>query len=323
MKHYLNRRQFMTASGLAVTSAALGLIPSCKSEEMPKRGERKALIVEKPTESVLRRVSEAGFGGIEAMPAAPIEAEKIRKTAAGLNLRIHSVLRGWAQFNSKERDEVEKSLVDTVNALHAAKAYGADVVLLVPGKIGGMVMPQPWEFRVTFEEKTGHIAQVTEQDNGRYADYIAAHNHAYDAGRDAILRLIPEAEKAGVIIAVENVWNNLFVDPRHMAHFIDSFDSPWVRAYFDIANHLKYSLPEQWIKTLNRRIARCHVKDFKLNKDGHGGRFVDIRDGSIDWPSVTKTLADVGYSGWMTIEGSDKLSLEDRSRRLGLILAGK
>jgi hexulose-6-phosphate isomerase len=323
MKHYLNRRQFMTASACTVTSFTLGFIASCRSKELPKRGERKALIVEKPTESVLRRVSEAGFGGIEAMAAAPIEAEKIRKMAEGSNLRIHSVLRGWAQFNSKDKDEVEKSLVDTVNALHAAKAYGADAVLLVPGKIGGMAMPQPWEFRVTFDEKTGHIAQVTEQDDGRYADYIAAHNHAYDAGRNAILRLISEAEKAGVIIAVENVWNNLFVDPRHMAHFIDSFESPWVRAYFDIANHLKYSPPEQWIKTLNRRIVRCHVKDFKLNEDGHGGKFVDIRDGSIDWPLVTRALADAGYSGWMTIEGSDKLSLEDRSKRLDLILAGK
>jgi L-ribulose-5-phosphate 3-epimerase len=65
------------------------------------------------------------------------------------------------------------------------------------------------------------------------------------------------------------------------------------------------------------------VKDFQLNPDGHGGRFVDIRDGSVNWPSVRKELDKVGYDGWMTIEGSGRLSLQERSRRLDLILAGK
>jgi hexulose-6-phosphate isomerase len=126
-----------------------------------------------------------------------------------------------------------------------------------------------------------------------------------------------------VIIAVENVWNNLFVDPHHFAHFIDSFASPWVRAYFDIANHVKYSQPQDWITALGKRIVRCHVKDFKLNRDGRGGKFVDIREGSVDWPTVIKALKSIRYQGWMTIEGSERLSLRERSKRMDLIIAGK
>ena len=34
-------------------------------------------------------------------------------------------------------------------------------------------------------------------------------------------------------------------------------------------------------------------------------------------------LDGVGYNGWMTIEGSGGLSLEEKSKRLDLILAGK
>ncbi|NQU26624.1 MAG: sugar phosphate isomerase/epimerase, partial [Candidatus Nealsonbacteria bacterium] len=65
------------------------------------------------------------------------------------------------------------------------------------------------------------------------------------------------------------------------------------------------------------------VKDFKLNDDGHGGKFCNIREGSIDWPLVRKELDKIGYNGWMTIEGSGGLSLEQRSKRLDLIHAGE
>jgi len=49
---------------------------------------------------------------------------------------------------------------------------------------------------------------------------------------------------------------------------------------------------------------------------------VNIREGSVNWPAVMQALKDIGYNGWMTIEGSDKLSMQDRSRRLDRILAG-
>lgn len=108
-----------------------------------------------------------------------------------------------------------------------------------------------------------------------------------------------------------------------MAHFIDSFESRWVRAYFDIGNHVKYSAPQRWIAVLGKWIVKCHVKDFKLNPDGRGGRFVNIREGSVNWPIVTKALKDIGYQGWMTIEGSERLPVAEQSRRLDLIIAGK
>ena len=52
--------------------------------------------------------------------------------------------------------------------------------------------------------------------------------------------MIPKAEKAGVIIALENVWNNMWMQPEFAHNFIASFDNPWVRAYFDIGNHVWY-----------------------------------------------------------------------------------
>ena len=124
------------------------------------------------------------------------------------------------------------------------------------------------------------------------------------------------------MIALENVWNNLWVKPALFTNFVAGFDSKWIRAYFDIGNHVKYERPEAWIRSLGKLIAKCHVKDFKLSADGNGGKFVNIRDGSVDWPAVRRELDRVGYNGWMTIEGSGKLSMEEKSKRLDAIVAG-
>jgi len=323
MEHHFNRRGFLTGSASVLAGLTLGLAQSCCIQKRSNRRFLKALVVDELSEPSLRQIRNAGFDGVEAPIVRPDQAESLRVTADKLGLRIHSVMRGWAKFNSDDHEEAENSLTVSVDALYAARAYGADAILLVPGRINVQPMPEPWKFRIAFDTETGHLYKVVEKDDERFRDYIAAHNHAYDAFQTAIRKLIPTAEKTGVVIAVENVWNNLFVDPSHFAHFIDSFQSPWVRAYFDIGNHVKYSPPQKWISVLQKRIVKCHIKDFKLNPDGRGGKFVNIREGSVNWPAVVSALLKTDYRGWLTIEGSEALSLEEKSKRLDLIIAGR
>ena len=85
---------------------------------------------------------------------------------------------------------------------------------------------------------------------------------------------------------------------------------------------MKFAPPQEWIYTLGKLIVKCHVKDFKLNADGHGGKFVHPRDGSINWPAVRQALDKIGYNGWLSIEDGG-LPLEEFDRRFDLILAGK
>ncbi len=321
MQKHINRRCLLknAAAGLGI-----GLLHGCYSplpeKSAPKMLMRKALVVREPNEDTLKKVRDAGFDGFEALAAPVAEAQKTRAIADGLGLRIHSVMFGWAKFNSDKNDQVNESISKMADAIAAARAYGADAVLLVPGRIDVEPMPKPWQFNVQFNRETGHLIAVADSGNDRYSKYIAAHNFAYEKFRTAINKLLPKARQAGVVIAIENVWNNMFVDPHHMAHFVDSFHSQYVRAYFDIGNHLKYSPPEDWIRILGRRIVKCHVKDFKLKPDGQGGKFANIRDGSVDWPTVMAALRRIRYNGWMTIEESVSLSLQERSRRLDLIL---
>jgi hexulose-6-phosphate isomerase len=355
MMSRLNRRQFMTAS--AAIAAGPGLVGSGDAQtpapadqgrggaaQLPavptsslafKTKPHKALIA-RPTEDDLKRLKDAGFEGVEGNRSVlPEEAARTRIIAEKMGMRIHSVLYGWAEFNSPDRKEAERTFAETQAALRTAQAFGADAVLLVPCRIGArggrgapastMRMPRAWEFQIEFNEKNGHLTKVVYGDNTPYAEYIQAHNHATDTSTEWIERLIPLAEETKVIIAIENVSNNLWVKPAIFRHFVQSFQSPWVKAYFDIGNHVRFAPPEEWILTLGDLLVKIHVKDYKLNPTDPDGRgtSVNIREGDVRWPVLRQALEVVNYNGWMTIESNGSIPIEERSRRLDLILAGQ
>ena len=315
------RRQFLNR---AAAATAFALLPATCLRAAPYRTSiRKAMIVKEVTEAALNPLKEAGFNGVETTHiCAESEAGQGRAVAEKLGMRVHSVLRGWMEFNSDDPAKVQDSLEKTRLALRAARAYGADAILLVPCRVGGMPMPEAWEFDIVFDEKNGHVSRVAAGDNSKYAAYIKAQNDATDRSRAAVEKLIPMAEELKVTIGLENVWNNLWVKPALFSNFISSFRNPWVKAYFDIGNHVKYAPPQEWIKTLGPLLVKLHIKDFKLNPDGHGGKFVHPRDGSIDWPAVRRALDEANYNGWATIEDGG-LPLAEFSRRLNLIVAGE
>jgi len=317
----VTRRQFLASTAAL---AALGLAPAFPVRAATFRGRiRKAMIIGKVTETALEPLKKAGFQGVETNHVCPEgEAAQGRATGEKLGMTVHSVLRGWMEFNSSDPRKVEDSLEKTRQALRAAKGYGANAILLVPCRIGGMPMPEAWDFDIAFDESDGHLKRVAAGDNSKYEAYIKAHDQATDTSRTAIEKLIPVAEELKVVIGLENVWNNLWVKPDVFRNFVGSFKSPWVKAYFDIGNHVKYAPPQDWIKALGPLLVKLHIKDFKLNPNGHGGKFVHPRDGSVDWPVVRRALDEVGYDGWATIEDGG-LPLEEFNRRFDLILAGE
>ena len=319
MSSHFSRREFLAVSAAAGASLAM----AGRANAAPLKTKLHKAMIGVPSKDLLKAWKAAGFEGIESTEwrASPRDAAAMRKTAESLGMRVHSVLFGWGNMNGGNA-ALADSVAKMQTALRTAKAYGASTVLYVPCVVAGVPVPEPWLFDIRFDKNTGHLQQVVADNDPKYQKYIEAHDHAIDTSREGIKRLIPTAKKTGVVIAVENVWNNLCVKPELAANFVASFTSPWVRAYFDIGNHVKYAPPQEWIRTLGKLLVKCHVKDFKLNPDGHGGEFCNIRDGSINWPAVRTALDRIGYNGWMTIEGGD-LSLAENSKRLDLIIAGK
>jgi hexulose-6-phosphate isomerase len=346
MPSQVNRREFLAAS--TAVAAGLALDSRAGAAQAPAAGPppaapvfktkpRKAMIQRVPTEAYLNEIKAAGFEGLEAWAGIPpADAEKTRAIADTLGMRLHSVIFGTAQFNNPDKAVVDKSVADVEAAIRLAQTFGADALLLVPcrveaktpggaGNANGILLPRPWEFTLEYDQRTGHVSRVVVGDNAPYADYIRAQNRAVDTSTEVMKRLIPVAEKAGVVLAIENVWNNLWVKPDYFKHFVESFQSPWVRVYYDIGNHVKFGAPEDWILTLGSLIVKVHVKDYLLNPaDADGqGRFVNNRDGSVRWPIVRTALEQINYNGWMTIEGGTNITVAEQSQRLDLILAGK
>lgn len=217
----MNRRSFLASSaglagGLALESASTSAqapapSPAPRRQDLPppissmafRTHPRKALIAE-PTEDDLRRMKDAGFDGVEGRVVPVQQAAKMREVADTIGMRIHSVLYGWAEFNSPDRADVDRTFAEAEAALRTAQAFGAETVLLVPCRIGGqgagprrsgafaggpsLRMPRPWEFQIRFDEATGHLTQVVYGDNAPFADYIKAHDHATDASREWVQR---------------------------------------------------------------------------------------------------------------------------------------
>lgn len=206
------------------------------------------------------------------------QCKAIVAEAKKIGIEISSVASGesWGSSPTANDAKVRKQIVDfTKKALQVTKWLGTDAYLFVPGAVDVFFLPD---------------AEVI--------PYDVCYKRAFDAVKN---KLVPVAEKLGVTVAIENVWNKFLLSPLEMKGFIDSFGSKRVGSYFDIGNVLSTGYPEQWIKILGKRIKRVHVKDFK-KAAGTAEGFVDLLEGDVDFSAVKKALAAIGYKGYVTAE---------------------
>jgi len=148
---------------------------------------------------------------------------------------------------------------------------------------------------------------------------------AYRRSQEKIRELLPLAKELGVIIAIENVGNRFLLSPLEFARYIDEFDSPFVKAYFDIGNIVANGYPQDWIRTIGKRLVRVHIKRFEPGVDHPKFDPADRRTQGINWVEVSKALKEIGYTGWVTAEvkGGDEAYLMDLSARMDKFIAGE
>jgi hexulose-6-phosphate isomerase len=130
---------------------------------------------------------------------------------------------------------------------------------------------------------------------------IVRYDVAWQRAEEFLTKLVPEAESAGVVLAIENVWNKFLLSPLEMQRMVDERKSDAIGVYFDVGNILLYGYPQQWIEILGKRIARVHLKDFRQSVGTLAG-FVDIGEGDVDWEAVGVALHAINYSGPLTAE---------------------
>jgi L-ribulose-5-phosphate 3-epimerase len=133
------------------------------------------------------------------------------------------------------------------------------------------------------------------------APVIKDYETTYRRAVTDLKEITPTAEKLGVAIGIENVWNKFLSSALEMRSFIDEIGSPMLGSYFDVGNVLRSGYPEHWIKILGKRIKGVHFKDFKVNVGTLQG-FVDLFEGDVNYPAVMSALKEIGYDGWCVVE---------------------
>ncbi len=242
----------------------------------------------KPAEQALEEAAAMGYEGVElcfgAGELAPGISEsrcrEIARAAKALGMRIDSLASGnyWQESLTSSKENVRKRAVAfTKDYLRAAKWLGAKGVLVIPGAVA-----VPWD---------------ASQPVVPYAD-------CWTRATKGIRACVGLAQKLGVTMALENVWNWFLADPVAMRTFVDQFKSPRVGVYFDVANCLINGYPEHWIALLGKRVKALHFKNFSRSDCAGGihGFGDDLLKGDIDWKAVTSALAKAKYAGPITAE---------------------
>lgn len=153
-----------------------------------------------------------------------------------------------------------------------------------------------------------------------------SYDENYRITQERIRAAAPYAEKQQIRLLVENVWNDFLLSPLEMVRYLDEIDSPWVGAYFDVGNVVRFGWPEQWVRLLGKRIGKVDIKEYsrkKEEKEGSRAGFdVPLGEGDVNWPAVRKELLSIDYHGWCTaeIKGGDRQRLADIAQRMDKVL---
>lgn len=231
----------------------------------------------------------AGFDGIElnydlendlSPKSGAKEYAEIRKRADEIGIEISglcSFLYWPYPLTSNDPAKAERGLELAGLMTQAAHDLGVENLLVVPGAVH-----IPWR-----------------------DDHEPVRNDICDfRARDAIGKLLPQAEKLGVYLNMENIFfNGFLMTPMEMNRFVDSFGSEHVRVHFDTGNIMLFQHPEHWIPVLENRIKNTHFKEFTKKGTDHSlESFRPLLDGTTNWPAVLDALDDVEYKGYVTFE---------------------
>ncbi|MFT5105922.1 MAG: L-ribulose-5-phosphate 3-epimerase [Verrucomicrobiales bacterium] len=307
------RRQFLKAATLGLGTGSIAATTQALAQEKPakeKPTRRHSIGVStysywgfgrhdelKPIEKCIDLAAEQGFDGVEILQ---VQMDDFSNTYAQ-KLKRHAFLNGLPLMGlSTHQDFVDPdkyvrrhNVEQTIFYVQQANSMGIPTIRINTGR---------WGTSKNFDELMKNkgieprLEGFSDEDGFKWVI-------------DSIEKLIPAAERYGVILGLENHWG-LGLTPEGVMRIVDEIDSPWLQVTLDTGNFLEDAYPKQ--KMLAPKTVFLQAKTYY-----GGGRWYTL---DIDYAKVAETLGKVNFKGWISLEFEGKADpIESCAKSLAML----
>lgn len=238
-------------------------------------------------ERVIEKAAEFGVNGVDVLHRQMDSEEagyvrQLKRTAfrEGVDLVCLSTHQDFVDPSAEER---RKNVEHTVKCIRLAADLGIPCIRLNSGR---------WNTIKSFDElmaKRGVepiLPGVAEDEGFKWAI-------------DATNECLREAEKHGVLLALENHWG-LTRTPEGLLRIVETINNPWLGVLMDTGNFLEDPYPK--LERIAPRTIFVQAKTYF-----GGGEWYTL---DLDYNRVAGILAKVGYRGYVSLEFEGKESPE-------------
>ena len=233
----------------------------------------------RPLETCLDHAAEMGFDGLEILQRQLVETDsatlqKIKRHAFlnGLDLMGFSTHQG---FLSPDKEKRQKNVDHTIDCLEQAYQLGIPTMRVNSGRWG---TSKDFDDLMANKGEEKAIEGYSEED-------------AYEWVIEAYETLIPEAEKRGVVMGLENHWG-LGRTPEGVKRVVDAVKSPWLQVTLDTGNFLEN--PYDRLVQLAPQTVLLQAKTYI-----GGGRWYSL---DLDYERIAKIMHEAKFGGWVSLE---------------------
>ncbi|MGA2632335.1 MAG: sugar phosphate isomerase/epimerase family protein [Terriglobia bacterium] len=236
-----------------------------------------------PIEKVIDNASRLGFDGVEIlhvqMPEeSPAYLRKLKRMAAvnGLDLMMFSI---HQDFVSPDPEVRQKMIDHTVHCIEMTYELGIPIMRLNSGR---------WKTIKSFDDLM--VAKGLEPPLPGH-DY----DEAFKWCIDSIEQCLPAAERAGVVMALENHWG-LTTSVDGLLRIRKAFDSPWLGVNLDMGNFVGDPYPQ-----LEQLVPYATISQAKTYYGGGVWYTLDL-----DFMRIAQIYRKASFGGYITLEMEGK-----------------
>jgi L-ribulose-5-phosphate 3-epimerase len=236
-----------------------------------------------PIENVIEQAARLGFDGVEVLhrqmtDESPGYVNKLKQLAFryGLSLPMLSI---HQDFISPKAEERQEAVAHTIRCIDLASRMGIPSVRLNSGR---------WNTIASFDDlmkvkgDEPPIQGYTDEDAFRWCI-------------EGIQGCLPAAEKAGVLLALENHWG-LTTRTDNLLRIHKAVSSPWLGINLDTGNFPVDPYPE--IERLAPHASIVQAKTYY-----GGGEWYTL---DLDYTRIAATLRKANFRGWVSLEMEGK-----------------